>query len=297
MAQSIWDKVDFDRPVPVPATSTSATAGPSSGETAFIQTTFWRRARPCLDALGALLWIYAALKLFFVDIDERLLGSIAQYRFFAFLAGLALLVAIFRKPGRIAGALAYLILFPLIILCWKLPRALYRSKSWVAAFAVMNVISTVISDLRYTVLVSAGALFASLAVFVGGPDWLLGAAATVLVTLLTLNVGRAIRTTIRPQQFLKLQQQLMRASAQSSVPAALNPGEEDWRGGNIDKFTAGQQDAFITALSYRLLLHRALYFWAYQLDQYRRSSASAFFSALSFLSLILQATLALTLYQ
>jgi len=71
--------------------------------------------------------------------------------------------------------------------------------------------------------------------------------------------------------------------------------DEDLRHTELEKFTPQQQNLFVQSLSQGVIVHRALYFWAHKLDQYRQSPASLFFSVLSVLWLLIQTAVAFTL--
>jgi hypothetical protein len=293
---SIWSKVDFallDQAAGTPA------ADPDPDEVD-ANARRWRRLRRLLDAIGALFWTYALLKVFVSDIDTELSHAISpnsdwvvQYRFFIFLAILVLIVVALRQTGWIIVSLSYIALFPLVVVFWKLPRLLYRTKSWVAFFAVFNVVSAAIYDLRYTVVVVAAALFSCLVVLVGRDHGLIGFAAVVLAVLLAVTVARTIKISIAPSRFLRVQRDAINTGLNSKVGRALTSVNDDLKSAEIEKFTPEQQNQFVTSLTFAVIAHRGLYFWCYQLEQYRKSAASVFFTAETYLSLLTRAVVAL----
>ena len=288
-SESLWTKVDFDRSRAdasprEPKAKDSPPARPS-----------WRNARPALDVVSTLVWTYGLLKVFIIDVDREILGWIAEFRFFAFLALAAALVVVFRKPWRIVAAVAYIALFPLVVVCWKVPAALYRSKSWVATFAVLNVVSVVVADIRYTVLFITAAAFATLGVVAARADAIIASGAGVVALLLVLSVGRAVRKAVSPSQFLALHQRAIRRTVASPITRHMTSPDEDLRHTELEKFTPQQQNLFVQSLSQGVIVHRALYFWAHKIDQYRQSPASLFFSVLSVLWLLIQTAVAFTL--
>jgi hypothetical protein len=257
------------------------------------QTKSWRRRRRMLDAIGTLFWTYALLKVFVTDIDSELVGVIAPdhswivaYRFFAFLAVLVIFALVFRKTLAITGALAYVFGFPLVLLFWKLPKAIYRTRSWVAFLAVVNVLSSFFSNFRYSVLFSGAAIFAGLAVLVAGNHVVLTVAAIVLTGLLGLALGRAIRFSVVPSRFLRIQHRAVRRAVNSQAFKQLTAVNDDLKRADLERFNFEQQNRFVTNLSNSVLSHRLLNFWAFQLEQYRRSSASIVFNALSYVGLL-----------
>lgn len=295
---NIWSKVDF-------ALQNQAVGSPAADpdpDEVDANARRWRLLRRVLDAGGAVFWTYALLKVFVSDIDSELSHAISphsnwvvEYRFFIFLAFLVLIVVALRKTGWIIFSLAYIALFPLVVVFWKLPRLLYRTKSWVAFFAVFNVVSAAIYDLRYTIVVVAVVLFSCLAILVGRDHGLLGFAAVVLVVLLAVTVARTIKFSIAPSRFLRVQRDAINKGLNSKVGRALTSVNDDLKRAEIEKFTPEQQNQFVTSLTLAVIAHRGLYFWCYQLEQYRKSAASVFFTAATYLSLLTRAVVALAL--
>jgi hypothetical protein len=62
----------------------------------------------------------------------------------------------------------------------------------------------------------------------------------------------------------------------------LSQVDEDLKRPEIQRFNEVQLNNFVGKVSTGLLIHRSLYFWAYQLDRYRDSPAPSFFSSLAY---------------
>lgn len=288
---SIWEKIDYSL-VPRPTTpATPAERGGSADD----WWRFWKRRRPMLDVLGVVLWTYALLKVFVTDLDRKVLGDIAGYRLFAFIGGAALVALVFRKAWPTVGALAYVLGFPLVVACWKLPRLLYRSGSPVAFLATINAVTSFLADIKHSIIVTAAAAFAALAIALSHSKVLLGAAGMVVCGLLIQSLYRTIKFSIMPARFLRMQQRGIRRAAESDVVKNLTSPAEDLQRVEIEKFDKTQQDQFVQGLANGVIAHRLLNFWAYQLERYRRSPASIFFNGLSYGGLILRVVLALAL--
>jgi hypothetical protein len=124
----------------------------------------WLRRRPLLDAVGAFVWIYAVVQVFISDFDTAVFGTGANYRFFFFLGLAAVLALVMQKRWAIIAGFVYVMAFPAVVLCWKLPKLLGKTRSPVAFLAAANVLTLVFSDLKRSILLTALTVFATLAV-------------------------------------------------------------------------------------------------------------------------------------
>lgn len=249
---------------------------------------YWRFRRPFLDLCGAVLWVYWILKVAVADVDRWVFGDIADYRFFAYLIGTVVIVIWFRRTGRIVAGLAYIIGYPVVVMCWKVPKWFMHSRSFVTFFAALNAVTSVIGNLRYSIITFALAAFAALAVAVSGSDVALAAAGTVTLGLVALALHRTLRYSVTPSAFLRMQQQAIRKWVNSKPIQSLIEPDDTLRRPEIEKFNSYQQQQFVQSLAQGVMIHRALGYWAYQLERYRRSPASLFLNALGYIWLTLK---------
>jgi hypothetical protein len=104
----------------------------------------WKRFLRTSELVAVLFWSYALTKLFVFDIDVYLVTLAApgfmwllSYKLLIIL-GLLLLAMMVTRSGRLAFAVAYIALYPLIIAFWKIPKFVWKQKSWLLAFAILN---------------------------------------------------------------------------------------------------------------------------------------------------------------
>src|SRR5882672_9689372 len=96
------------------------------------------------DLVATLFWLYAIVKLFVFDVDVYLVSLtssefvwLLNYKFLILLA--LILVAMLVTRSLVLGfAIAYVALYPFVILFWKLPRFVWKQQSWLFAFAILN---------------------------------------------------------------------------------------------------------------------------------------------------------------
>jgi hypothetical protein len=96
------------------------------------------------EALGILVWVYIVTKLFLFDIDRYLFGLympsyiwLLDYRVL-FLLGIAGVVFLLCRRIGTVGSLLYILFYPIVLVFWRLPAALWQQKSWNITFHVIN---------------------------------------------------------------------------------------------------------------------------------------------------------------
>lgn len=284
---TIWDKIDptlFGSEVQTQAANTGTNGGTRRSKTRL------RIVFRVLDVIGAVFWIYVVSRLFLGDVDSYFmrsylpaLGWLVDYRFLVLLFGVLLVCMVIRKHYLLA--LLYITFFPLIVILWKLPGNLYKGRNWNLAFGVLHVLTAGLYNFRYTVAFLAfGSLAAVLAV-AGDNRGTLGTACLVSLSLLCVGLYRAIRYAIGPARFLKSQKELIDRFAKSGF-VEHNVKADDLRNAASERFDKAQVDTFLQRASMSVIYHRAMYFWAYRIDEYRRSSAAIVFSAISIVWLL-----------
>ncbi len=291
---TIWEKVNYGLVEAESTTADSEGKAPTLGKS-------WKRTRFLLDSLGTLFWIYVILKVFVFDVDREAVSALApgqqwlvDYRLLFFL-GIAALVVVLVKPGRALLGGLYVLLFPLVVVTWKVPKLLYKSKSWVALFAALHVIASVFANFKYVVVATATGAFSVVFILFSDIDALLVLAMITLGVLLLVAVLRTLKFSARPASFIAYQEKaLARWQKTSELPATASVDAE-LRDAQITKFNEEQQQKFLTNLQSAVLVQRLPLFWAYQLDQYRRSPVPVLFTGLAYAWLVLQAAGILTL--
>jgi hypothetical protein len=148
LQRGLWEKIDAAAPVATtsgatPAAQAALAPSPSGLRRVWNQ---WRwRA---VNLLATIVWLYIVCKVFIFDVDQYVFdrlwpqgGWLVTYRFFILL-GIAAVLALIFKRWWFFGWGTYFVLFPLLVVVWWVPRAIYKSRSWVALLAVLNVITT-----------------------------------------------------------------------------------------------------------------------------------------------------------
>jgi hypothetical protein len=261
----------------------------------------WEKIRPFIDVLASVFWVYAFLQVFVFDVDRAVLGlissdaeSLANYRVLIFLALLATAALLGRRLKPQAMVL-YVLTFPLVVFLWKIPKTLIKTRSWVAFFAVANVVVDFVGSFRYVAVAGAAWTFAAVAIVATDSDVLLIPSMLVLSAILVVSYWRTIHYSLRPARFLSFQAATIERVMEGDQMSGIVALSEELQSEDIEVFDAQQQQTFTSSLANAVLAHRILGFWAYELDQYRRSTFSVLFNFASYLGLFLQTLTTLTL--
>ncbi|MEU8355923.1 hypothetical protein AB0C27_07900 [Nonomuraea sp. NPDC048882] len=295
-ASSIWDKVDLT--VLAERANVTQSSSRKSRHAARkrrkLKRTIW-----ILDFIAILLWVYALSKLFVFDVDEYILARIApgmmealNYRVFIFLLAFTFVVIFFR---RYYLGMAYILFFPLVVLVWKIPRLVYRTRSWVAALGVINMAATLIRDFKFNLVALTATAISVVLVAVSDKAYILVPAVLVLVAVLLWTSVRVVKCSLTPSRFLSLQQKLIDRAASSTFIAQVTEVNSELRKAEVERFNHTQLSTFQASLSTAILVCKFSYYWAYQLECYRRSALIHLFGTLSYFRLFIQTALTFAL--
>lgn len=293
---SIWEKIDLAEYVEV-----QAAARPDVlNEQTEVPKTRWKRLKSqgawwVLKIVSALFWIYVPAKLFVGDVDRWVINNVApsirwvlDYRFFIFLVALAILLLFFRRLIYL-GAVIYILLFPLIVVFFYIPRFLARQKTWIPAVGLIHIAWLTFRSIRFTVV--SGSVFAlsALVIALDGPRFLQSAAVATLLLIWTVLLVRACVSAVRPVSFIQRQQHTVtkfiesKAVQNMAAPAAIHLRPE------VVKLTKAEVDQVVTNASFAVCVYAAGYFAADNLERYRKSGATVLFSVLGIAILFVQA--------
>jgi hypothetical protein len=293
MQGGLWDRVDTSVGL------TRATESSASTQQAPVRSNPWDRWRWWIvNAVASAFWLYAVCKVFIFDIDQALIqrilpqgGWLVTYRFLVLLA-FASLAALVLQKWEFFFWLLYFAFFPLITLLWWIPRAIYKSRSWVALLAVTNIVTTFVTDFSYTLITKTAALIAIGLILLNISRSVELVAAITLFALLLITYVRTVALVMRPSRFVTGQQRVIDWIVGSDAIKVVWGLSDDLKAKGIVKFDSAQLTKFANAVVVAGAVHRAVLFWAYQLDSYRKGAAPYFFNLLSYLWLFVQTIVA-----
>jgi hypothetical protein len=290
----LWDKVNPEAAAEAARTSQAVAQPAVANKPSRWGAWKWR----AVNVTASLVWLYAICKAFVFDVDLYIFqrvwpagGWLVTYRFFVLIVIASLLALVLRKPAFFAW-LFYFSFFPVILVIWWFPRFIYKQQSWVVLLAVMNAMTSLVRDFRYTLATKSCALIAIALIVVNPLSQLTLLAGVVLLVLLMVTYVRTLSIVLRPSRFVAGQQTAIDKFVSWSAITQLWALSEDLKNPQIVRFDSGQMSKFMAAVSWGATVHRILYFWAFQLETYRKGAAPYLFSLLSYLWLVVQTIVA-----
>jgi hypothetical protein len=297
----VWRRLEPVAP-PAPTAAGPLAATKSESERA-AATRRRRKIFAALDAIGTLAWAYAITKLFIIDVDRLLLEAISpnlvgilNYRIFFYL-GLAVAAGFFLRHRKVWWlAILYVLLFPVVVIAYKIPAYFVRRRSWPLVFAAVQATAGFFADFRYNLTTKSFALLACVLILTTDAAPLLVVSASYLAVLMIWSFWRLARRALSASSFIAVQRSIiLRFLFSPFIQKATDLGDE-YRRPEIEKYAEAEAQQVMLKISLGIAVNKALYFWAYQLDNYRRRFLpSVLFSGLSFAWLFLGVVLGLAL--
>jgi hypothetical protein len=294
----IWDKVG-DSVIEPPATATQAApANPTAREavTSRIPTRVYFRL---LDLLSVFAWVYVVLTLFVVNVDRKVVDAfgldpgLLDYKLFALIGVAAVLVLAFGK--RVIIPVLYVVFFPLIVALWKMPVFLYRRRSFVLAFAALNVALSFFSSFKGNVVWFGVWTICAVVAYSSHTTALVTVAIVGMAAAVARSYIRLIRASFFPSRFVKLQERLVvRVVEHPRVQNAMTL-DDDLRSTEIVQYDQQQLTTLAQSLSIAVTLNKGILLYAFLLDRYRRSASGLIVMVVSYVWVFLVTVLSVSL--
>lgn len=235
---------------------------------------------------GFVFWVYAIIQVLIYDLDRYLvvnyfptLKFLVDYKFFIFLA-LITLFAIFIK--RYYLLFLYVIIFPLIFIFWKIPKSIYRFKSWILVLGIIESITSFFNNLKLKIILVTIALFSFLLISISTSKPVLVFTGILLVLVLIISLARTIYLSFKPSVFFQFQSKVISKFRNSGFIKNFIRVDEKLKKNKSKKLTKAQSSLVLGNIQLALILHRGIYYWAYQLEKYRLSRVNFLLSGISY---------------
>lgn len=156
------------------------------------------------ECAAIFLWAAIVTKLFVYDFDVYLIQKfssasswIVEYKFFAFLA-LLCFVGAFLGQKSLRSGLVYVLLYPFVLVLWRMPTLIFRN--WALAIAFAPAIHSIATTFRTTLIWVACALLAGYTIAVTGSDCLIVGGMLVLFIFLVRHLWHVFTRALQPSR-------------------------------------------------------------------------------------------------
>lgn len=251
------------------------------------------------EFMAILFWFYTITKLFIFDIDNYLINSmfpkygfILDYKFFIIIACLAIVWMITKNKHILIWSL-YIFFYPLILIFWKIPSFIFKRKSWILAFIVINSVISFLISLKYTFIAIAVYLLSTLAILKSSNEAILYFAITLITgILLSIYINRVI-VIFKPSNVHRFYMSVIQSFEKNRMPT-LELGDSI-KNLPVEELSEKQVERRTNNLQTAVLFNRLLLFIAVELKAYHNSKLNFVTYALTILLLIIGTVLSLSL--
>lgn len=246
----------------------------------------------CANILAPAFWLYLLINTFIINLDSILLrympGMLAHainYKFFTFLI-ISTIFAILLKNYILLYL--YILFYPLIVLFWKLPKFIYHFRSWILLLSITELITSMFSKFKIKLITTTLTLVGFLAIVSTKNSSLLTFSIVVLALLMLYLVYITIYSSFISSVFFSMQAKMINKFQNSGFAQKLILIDDKIKDSKSKQLTKEQSTAVLGTLQSAVLLHRLIYFWAYQLEKYRSSKIGFILNGISYLWLYLK---------
>ncbi|MEH3037470.1 MAG: hypothetical protein PGN23_13450 [Sphingomonas adhaesiva] len=226
-----------------------------------------------LDVFSIIFWSYAIIKVFIFDIDTAIVSylppvfSLAlKYKILIILLSLSATMLITKSLSLLA-AVAYVSLFPLILIFWKGPKTIWRKGGWLLVFASLNAIFSTFSSFKSKFISVTVAVLSIVAIIVSSNVLVLRVFSILLFIILVHSYTIACVKAFKPSAIFK--------AYKSAFPAVRNSEflkmDEKITLIPVPQMSEGEIKLRNSAMQNVVIYNRICLFLAKRLRDYQRS--------------------------
>lgn len=248
------------------------------------------------EVIAALFWIYVLLKLFIFDVDVYLVSKylpnyawLLNFKFFILIGAIAIIWLVTKNKYILFWSL-YILFYPAIllsILLWKISLFVFKQKSWIFAFALINAVISFFRSIKYNFIVFALFLVSLVVVFGFSNKKLLWLSTSALfIILLIIYIHRFI-LVFKPSSVFQTLMRIFSATknygAKQTTLFALDENIKNLPVASLDQ---KQLEKWTANLQNSVLFNRICLFAAKKLRDYQNSGFNIVSYILTILLLI-----------
>jgi hypothetical protein len=250
-----------------------------------------------VEAVALAFWIYAIAQVFFwSDFDRDIISAInpalawiVDYKFIILLTLFSILL-VTVQGANLVSYYALVALYPLFLIFWRLPKLVWRQRSWVFAFAVLNTIISMFARIKSNAIIFATFLTTT-AVCVNAHNKTVAVIAMIVLLGVTIFLYfRAFILVFQPSSVFLFYSGLVKRSPGWANKVIQHQQTE------FDLPAEKQSEQLIqkqaTTVQTLLLPNRLLLFFAKILREYQLSQVSAISFTLNLLVLMIATVIA-----
>ncbi len=234
-----------------------------------------------LEAFALLVWLYLIVKIFVFDFDNYLIQKyfpslfwVIQFKFFVIISTLSISWLLLRTKG-LFKIIGFTVIYPFFLIFWRIPRILFKSKSWVGIFALIEILISFFKSFKLNFIIFTAVAISCLFILTSTTKYFLIPSMVILFAYLINHFIRRVKYAFRPfnifsSNFEKLLVYWQKIQANLSVKA-------------IQKYNDKQEinSKWVDNLQQTLILNKICYFLITKLRNFKQSSFAIIYSLVS----------------
>lgn len=236
-------------------------------------------------------WFYVFVKLFIFDMDQLVVNKFApEYAWilnlkFFILIGIVAIVWLFTKNKHILIWFFYIIFYPVIVLFWKIPYFIFKQRSWVLAFALLNAVISFFKSIKFNFIAIAFFLISVVAILIFSSPMLLWLSVLAILTILLIIYIHQFSLVFRPSSIFQVHLKIFSGIRRRGTPSfAL---DDEIRNLPVEKLNEKQLEKWTTNLQMSVLFNRLCLFTAKKLQDYQKSGLNVVSYVVTLLLLVI----------
>ncbi len=289
----IWELLESSLAAQGPQMQSQTTSDPRSPEQQLVDKKRFKKWSQIATALGVVFWFYVITKLFVIDLDVLAVSALGpSFEWILWFKSVLFLILLVVSGLFLWGwftlfTVMYVLFFPLILVFWKIPSYIYKKRSWLLLMSFINTVGLGIKNLRYNIESKSIFIICAVLILFTNIPLVLGAAAAILLFILIWASVRTVSLVFKTDWFLQVHEKIILKFVDSSFVSSLTTVKDELKYGQLKVLNTEQVNSITSSIYFSMLVNKSLYFWAYQLKQYRQSGMMIIFNSLSFLSLFI----------
>jgi hypothetical protein len=207
------------------------------------------------------------------------------------LVGLVVVAMLVTRSLALAFAVAYVAFFPFVILFWKLPRFVWKQKSWLFAFAILNAAIGLFRSFRRDFISGTLFLISAVLILSSGNQYVLCGSSLIIFALVVFAYALAFIRAFKPSAIFQ---------TYTKVFPLIKKGpflkvDESVRNLPVELMTTKELELRNTGLQNVVLYNRSCLLISKKLRDYQWSGANVASYVLSLVTLLLFAVMSFAL--
>jgi len=243
------------------------------------------------EIISVLFWLYLIIKMFIFDLDVFLIKNyvsnyywIIEYKFLIIISIIAV-CWFFTKNKNILIWFLYISFYPFVLMFWKIPFFIFKQKSWIFAFAVINSIISFFKSIKYKFIISTIYILSLSGIFLFTNNKIIGLSSLFIILTLSIVHIRSLILVFKPSSIFQIYIKIF--SGMRNHGKSFFGIDDDMKDLAVNDFGEKQLEKWTTNLQTSILFNRVCLFSAKKLKAYQNSKLNAVSSIFTIFGLII----------